>query len=70
MVVRTTMRGTQRADFFGIPPTGRMVETIGFHIVRIADGRIVEPRGINDDLGLMRHLGAIPTPGEPAGSFR
>jgi hypothetical protein len=30
---------------------------------------IAEPWGIDDDLGLMRQLGAVPTPGEPAGSF-
>jgi steroid delta-isomerase-like uncharacterized protein len=70
VVARTTMRGTQRADFFGIPPTGRTVEMAGIHVVRIADGRIVEHWGINDDLGLMRQLGAIPVPGEPAGSLR
>jgi predicted ester cyclase len=67
VVARTTMRGTQQADFFGIPPTGRMVEMTGIHVVRIAEGRIVEHWGINDDLGLMRQLGAILTPGEPVG---
>jgi steroid delta-isomerase-like uncharacterized protein len=66
VVARTTMRGTHRADFFGIPPTGRRVTMQGIHVVRIADGRIIEHWGSNDDLGLMRQLGAIPTPGEPA----
>ena len=69
VVARTTMRGTQREAFFGIPPTGRTVEMTGIHILRIADGRIVEHWGINDDLALMRQLGAIPTPAEPAGSL-
>jgi steroid delta-isomerase-like uncharacterized protein len=69
VVARTTMRGTQQADFFGIPPTGRTVEMTGIHVLRIADGRIVEHWGINDDLGLMRQLGAIPTPGEPVGAL-
>ena len=32
--------------------------------MRVADGRIIEHWGSNDDLGLMRQLGAIPTPGE------
>ena len=64
VVARTTMRGTQRGDFFGIPPTGNVVEMTGIHILRIADGRIIEHWGNNDDLGLMRQLGAIPTPGE------
>jgi steroid delta-isomerase-like uncharacterized protein len=66
VVARTTMRGTHRGDFFGIPATGRSVEMQGVHVMRIADGRIIEHWGSNDDLGLMRQLGAIPTPGEPA----
>ncbi len=60
VVARTTMRGTQRGDFFGIPPTGRRVEMSGIHILRIANGKIAEHWGSNDDLGLMRQLGAIP----------
>ncbi len=64
VVARTTMRGTHRGDFFGIPPTGRRVEMRGVHIMRVADGQIIEHWGSNDDLGLMRQLGAIPTPGE------
>lgn len=64
VVARTTMRGTHRGDFFGIPPTGRRVEMPGVHIIRIADDRIIEHWGSNDDLSLMRQIGAIPTPGE------
>jgi steroid delta-isomerase-like uncharacterized protein len=62
VVARTTMSGTQLGEFFGIPPTGRAVSMAGVHILRIADGRIVEHWGTNDDLSLMRQLGAIPTP--------
>ena len=64
VVARTTMRGTQRGEFFGIPPTGKTVEGAGVHVMRIADGKIAEHWGSNDDLGLMRQLGAIPAPGE------
>jgi steroid delta-isomerase-like uncharacterized protein len=66
VVARTTMRGTQRGEFFGIPATGRSVEMQGVHVLRIQDGQIIEHWGNNDDLGLMRQLGAIPSPGEPA----
>src|SRR3712207_3394221 len=52
VVARTTMRGTQRGAFFGIPPTGKAVEMTGVHVMRIADGRIAEHWGNNDDLGL------------------
>jgi steroid delta-isomerase-like uncharacterized protein len=63
VVARTTMTGTQSGEFFGIPPTGRPVRVAGVHILRIADGRIAEHWGTNDDLGLMRQLGALPVPG-------
>lgn len=60
VVARTTMTGTHRGDFFGIPATNRAVSVGGIHILRIADDRIAEHWGNNDDLGLMRQLGMIP----------
>ena len=62
VVARTTMTGTHRGGFFGIPATGRAVRLSGIHILRIADGKIAEHWGNNDDLGLMRQLGVIPDP--------
>lgn len=62
VVARTVMRGTHQGDFFGIPPTHRRVELAGVHILRIANGRIAEHWGSNDDLGLMRQLGFVPAP--------
>ena len=62
VVARTVMRATHTGDFFGIPPTGRRVELAGVHILRIANGRIAEHWGSNDDLGLMRQLGFVPGP--------
>lgn len=60
VVARTLFRATHQGDFFGIPPTGKQVEATGIHILRIADGKIAEHWGNNDDLGLMRQLGVIP----------
>lgn len=60
VVARTTMEATHTGEFFGIPPTGKHVSLDGIHILRIADGRIAEHWGNNDDLGLMRQLGVIP----------
>lgn len=59
VAMRLTMTGTHDGEFFGIPPTGRRVEVGGTHIVRIQDDRVAEHWGHNDDLGLMRQLGAI-----------
>jgi steroid delta-isomerase-like uncharacterized protein len=60
VVARTTMTGTHKGDFFGIPPTGKSVKVAGVHVMRFADGRLVEHWGSNDDLGLMRQLGVVP----------
>ena len=39
-----------------------VVRVGGMHILRIAAGKIAEHWGNNDDLGLLRQLGAIPEP--------
>jgi len=61
VVARTTMTGTHLGEFFGIPPTGRQVSMTGVHVLRVQEGKIAEHWGSNDDLSLMRQLGAIPT---------
>jgi len=63
-VARTTMSGTHLGEFFGIRPTGRRVSMTGVHVLRIQDGKIAEHWGSNDDLSLMRQLGAIPASGQ------
>jgi steroid delta-isomerase-like uncharacterized protein len=60
VVARTTMTGTHLGELFGIPPTGKRISMYGVHILRIADGKIAEHWGSNDDLGLMRQLGVVP----------
>jgi steroid delta-isomerase-like uncharacterized protein len=60
VVARVVCRGTHLGDFFGIPATGKQIEMTGVHILRIADGKIAEHWGNNDDLGLMRQLGVVP----------
>jgi steroid delta-isomerase-like uncharacterized protein len=60
VAIRTTLRATHQGEFFGIPPTGRQVTVTGIHILRIADGKIAEHWGNNDDLGMMQQLGVAP----------
>ncbi len=62
VVNRWTFRGTQRGEFYGVPPTGREVTISGIDIWRIKDGRIVENQQVVDNLGLLQQLGAIPQP--------
>jgi steroid delta-isomerase-like uncharacterized protein len=59
---RQTFRAFHRGEFFGIPATGRRVEMSGTHFFRIANGKIIEHRANNDDLGMLRQLGVIPSP--------
>ena len=56
---RLTMRGVHGGEFFGIPPTGTEVTVGGTHILRLSDGMVAEHWGNNDDLGMMRQLGAV-----------
>jgi predicted ester cyclase len=48
-----------------IPPAGRAVALSGINIFRLRNGKIVERRGVLDQLGLMRQPGAAPTPQLP-----
>ncbi|MCE7981141.1 MAG: ester cyclase [Caldilinea sp. CFX5] len=59
VVGRYVLRGTHRGEFFGIPATGKAITVSNIHIMRLADGKIVEHWGHGDDMGLMRQLGAI-----------
>jgi steroid delta-isomerase-like uncharacterized protein len=59
VVARITLRGTHRGPFFGIPATGRRIERGSMHLLRCANGKMVEHWGYGDDLGLMNQLGAI-----------
>jgi steroid delta-isomerase-like uncharacterized protein len=58
-MVSWTMTGTHRAEWQGIPATGRPVSLTGVDVFRFADGKIVEERIHGDYLGFLRQLGAI-----------
>ena len=60
---RVVVTGTQRGTYFGIPPTGRTIRIEVFDICRVADGQIVEHWGLSDQMGVMRQLGVLPSPG-------
>jgi steroid delta-isomerase-like uncharacterized protein len=61
---RVIVTGTQRGTYFGIPPTGRAIRIEVFDICRIAGNQIVEHWGVSDQMGVMRQLGVLPTPGK------
>lgn len=64
VVHRSTVTGTHKGEFMGIPPTGKPISFGSIAIFRIEDGKIVERWGEADVMGMMQQLGVIPTPGE------
>ena len=62
VVTRFEWTGTHRAEFFGVPATGRSVKVWGVVIDRLEGGKIKDTRIIMDALGLMMQLGALPPP--------
>jgi predicted ester cyclase len=53
--------GTHSAPLLGIPPTGIQVIFSGVTLYRLNGGRVVEERGEEDVLAILRQLGAMPT---------
>ena len=63
VAARILMTGTPQKELFGIRPTGRSFRMTGMYIARIANGKIVEHRGIEDAVGMLQQLGLMPPPG-------
>jgi steroid delta-isomerase-like uncharacterized protein len=63
IAVRWSARCTHTGDYFGIPPTFKSAVITGINTWRMADGKAVEGWVSRDDLGLLRQLGVVPTPG-------
>jgi steroid delta-isomerase-like uncharacterized protein len=67
VVTRWTVRGTQKGELMGIPPTGKQVTLPGVVVDRIANGQLVETWLQADVLGMLQQLGIIEAPaGEAA----
>lgn len=62
VVTRKTFSGTHRAEWMGVPASGRQVSFGGIDIVRIAGGKVVEHWGEFNMLGLLQQIGAPPAP--------
>jgi steroid delta-isomerase-like uncharacterized protein len=60
VAARYTMRGTHQGTFFGVPPTGKLIEVGAINFYRFSGARIIEEFGQPDLLGLMQQIGAIP----------
>ena len=64
VVARWRSRATHRGDYMGMPPSGKEVQIMGISVYRIEEGKIAESWTVEDELGLMRQIGAIPEPGQ------
>ena len=62
VVVRLTITGTQLGQWGPLPPTGKPVRFEEIVILRFVDGKVVEQRGLPDNLAALRQLGVVPTP--------
>jgi len=66
VAIRNTWYGTQEAEFYGIPPSGKQVAVTSVGIDRVQDGLVTEGWGELDMVGMMQALGALPTVGPGA----
>lgn len=55
--VQYTFSGTQRAEFAGVPPTGRSIRVPGRLVARVSGGQIQEASSTFDAQDLLRQLG-------------
>ena len=57
------VRGTHLGEFFGIPPSGRMVKYQNIGIAKVVDGVIVQYNAESGWLAVLRQIGALPLSG-------
>lgn len=60
VTIRSTLYGTHRGPWMGIPPTGKEIEQRGYDQFRIVGGRMVEHWGEYDWIGFYQQLGQLP----------
>ena len=53
---RITITGTAVNPVFGLPGSGNSFKIAGMYLVRIAGGKIVEHRGVEDAISLMKQV--------------
>ncbi len=63
IVARHTHHLKHVNEVYGIAPTGKQLSVWGIDIFRFENGKIAEWWIIDDNLGMMEQLGAIPNPG-------
>lgn len=59
---RSTMTGTHRGPFQGLPPTGKPISVAHMHFVRVIEGKTSDLWHVWDTAGLMRQLRTAAAP--------
>jgi len=62
IVTRSTVTGTHRGEFMGIPPTGKTFKVMGISIDRTEGGKFVEHWGLFDIFSMLIQLGVKEVP--------
>jgi predicted ester cyclase len=62
VILRKILRGTHKAEFMGIKPTGNEFEYSAIEIYRISNGKVLELWGQGDMLGFYQQLGMVLAP--------
>ncbi|MEQ8719559.1 MAG: ester cyclase [Acidimicrobiales bacterium] len=61
--VQSVFHGTHRAEFMGIPATGKSFSMNVIDRLRFVDGKAAEHWGVADQMGMMAQLGLSEPPG-------
>jgi predicted ester cyclase len=59
VVARWRARATHQGEYTSIPPTGKEVEFTGISVYHVEAGKIAQSWTVEDELGLMRQIGAV-----------
>lgn len=60
VAIRYSWNTVHEKEFMGLPPTGRKLSVVCLALFRIENGKITELHVLDDYLGMIRQLGAIP----------
>ncbi len=59
VAVRFTLHGTQTGTFLNIPATGKPIAVSAMAVLHVAEGKVVELRGVFDQVGMLQQLGVL-----------
>ena len=60
VLVRSTIRATQKGDFAGIKATGKSITLMAMDLHQICNGRVAQTWHVEDWLSAMFQMGALP----------